>query len=284
MTPRRMTAGIMSKVEQLQVLAKKQDRRLKDIQVRIQWAIDKFDNNKDTDENMEYSGFTAAQVYNPSDLRNLLQSPRSVLSLQIGDLSDDSVSMIWTPDSTSAMSPKRVKSVVSPAQLTPGELDAAQGLILETYPSIETTKSSLQNLADIYTLAERSSRRRSRQYLNRSLGDINTRQLHQAINIFAGQANLRSPFVSSFLDGFKLLIHLLDSVKESSQYIMEDLRDIGDLITAMDFAGKDIEIEHSLSELKDRVFASFLEYMNYATDHFKARTSIFPLTTALWRR
>jgi len=101
----RMSATIIGKVEHLQSLAKKQDCRLKDIHVWCQWVTDNLDSKKTTSDGVEYSGFTASQAYTPNDMRNLLQSSGSVLNLQIGDLHDDSVSIVWAPESASAISP-----------------------------------------------------------------------------------------------------------------------------------------------------------------------------------
>ena len=94
----------MEKVEQLQALAKKNDRRLKDIHIWCQWATGAFATDDGAGEGTEYSTFAARQAYTAGDLNNLLRSSGSVLSLQIGDLADDSISLIWTPDSSSASS------------------------------------------------------------------------------------------------------------------------------------------------------------------------------------
>jgi hypothetical protein len=83
-----MTVDILDRVDQLQVLAKKHDCRLKDIHVWCQWAIGKLDGAHDATDSTEYSVFTATQAYTSGDLRNLLHSSGSVLSLQIGDLSE----------------------------------------------------------------------------------------------------------------------------------------------------------------------------------------------------
>src|SRR5271156_4404471 len=122
----RMTAGILGKVEQLQVLAKKQDRRLKDIHIWCQWVTEACKKGKAETQHAEYSGFTASQAYTSGDMGNLLHSSGSVLSLQIGDLSDDSVSAIWTPDSVSMISPRRVKSILRPTKPTLAELRKVQ--------------------------------------------------------------------------------------------------------------------------------------------------------------
>jgi hypothetical protein len=57
----RMTADILGKVEQLQVLAKKQDRRLKDIHIWCQWVTGMSKKSKAKTQRIEYSGFTASQ-------------------------------------------------------------------------------------------------------------------------------------------------------------------------------------------------------------------------------
>jgi hypothetical protein len=159
------------------------------------------------------------------------------------------------------------------------------GLVAETYPCIGNARSPLQKLADIYTLAEQSSRRRSRQRLNKPLAEMDIRQLPRAMDMFARHLSFTgpffAPFFAPFFDGASML-QILNNLKENNQYIMEDLRDIGDLITAMDCAGKDPDIEHHLRELKERVFKVFLEYMDYATNHFQTRTSKFSYIV-LWR-
>ncbi|CZR67888.1 uncharacterized protein PAC_17787 [Phialocephala subalpina] len=106
----RMTAGVLGKVEKLQVLAKKQDRRLKDIHVWCRWATGKMQSNKTGYEHSEYSTFAASQTYTNNDMGNLLKSSGSVLSLQIGDMMDDSVNMIWKPDPTSAVPVRLARS------------------------------------------------------------------------------------------------------------------------------------------------------------------------------
>jgi hypothetical protein len=274
-----MTAGILDRVEQLQVLAKKHDRRLKDIHVWCQWAISKLDGAHDATDSTEYSVSTATQAYTSGDLRNLLHSSGSVLSLQIGDLSDDSISMIWTPDSESAISSRRVKSVLSPVQPTPEDLQRARGIVIDTYVSQQLGSSSrespLQNLADLFKLAERSRSRRSRQVLMNSIGK--SADLWHAIGPVVRAGGQLSPFFPPFVEGFFFFEKLVVNAKENHQSIMDDLTEIRDLMNAINFVGRDREIEEELCDLKDRVFKALSEYMEHATEVFKARTSMLRL-------
>jgi hypothetical protein len=91
-----------------------------------QWATGNFTGSKTTDCVTEYSGFTASQEYISNDMRNPLHSSGSVLSLQLGDLCDDSVSMIWTPEFASTISSRHVKSTLTSKQPTLEDLKSIQ--------------------------------------------------------------------------------------------------------------------------------------------------------------
>jgi hypothetical protein len=58
---------------------------------------------------------------------------------------------------------------------------------------------------------------------------------------------------------------------------MDDLTEIRDLINTINFVGGDQEIEEELCDLKERVFRALSEYIEHATEVFKARTSMLRL-------
>jgi hypothetical protein len=86
-----------------------------------------------------------------------------------------------------------------------------------------------------------------------------------------------SPFSAPFVEVFFFFEQLVVSAKENNQSITDDLTEIRDLINAINFVGRDQEIEEELCDLKDRVFKALSEYMEHATEVFKARTSILRL-------
>jgi hypothetical protein len=263
-----MTAGILRKVQHLEILAQKQDRRLKDIHVWCQWATGKFNSDNSTDELTEYSGFTASQAYTSTDMRNLLHSSGSVLSLQIGDLCDDSVSIIWTPESASTISPCHVKSKLCPKQPTLGDLQRIQKVARANFlPATSENamdRSQLQSLADIYTLAERSYKRRSNQKLTLPL----CRGVEVAVLFgkLAGGIPMFSLLGSS--EVFLAFEKVLARASNRSHHMIEDIGEIQNLILTMGHAGGDSEIEENLHEVKEAAWTALSEYMNHATQVF----------------
>lgn len=274
-----MTAGILGKVEHLQVLAKKQDRRLKDIHVWCQWATGNFGSSKKTEEITEYSGFTASQAYTSNDMRNLLHSSGSVLSLQLGDLCDDSVSMIWTPESASTMPPRRVKSVLSPKQPSIEDLKSKHFIAVANLPSQSLEgvidNSPLQNLADIYALAERSQARRSRRMVSEALEGMT--DIFRVTSTFFGAggvqgASLLNPLgLGTMWSVFET--HLMYA-SAHNQSMIDDLGEIRNVIMTMDIGGGDLKIDEKLQGVKDAVLKALAEYMTHATKVFRARTSM----------
>lgn len=270
-----MTAGILEKVEHLQVLAKKQDRRLKDIHVWCQWATGKFTGCKATDCVTEYSGFTASQAYTSNDMQGLLHSSGSVLSLQLGDLSDDSVSIIWTPESASTISARQVRSTLSPKQLTLEDLKSTQRvMVTDLSPESEmaVTMTPLQSLADIYALAERSNTRRSRRTVSKALDRV-SEVLQVASGVLGDNGiTLMDPFgMRGILGSFEKHIIMASAHNHS---MIWDLDEIRNLILTIDYAGGDPEIEEKLQGAKEAIFQALSEYMSYATKVFQARTSM----------
>lgn len=270
-----MTARMLGNVEHMHALAKKQDRRLKDIHVFCQWATGNFNSSTKTDDIAEYSGFTASQAYTSNDMRNLLHSSGSVLSLQLGDLCDDSVSMVWTPESASTISPRRVKSTLSPKQPTIEDLRHFRKVAVVNLPSdpeIATNGSPLQSLAEIYALAERSSSRRSRRRATGALCGM--ADVFRFGSIIAGTGAIKfiGPLgMKDFWEAFEK--HLVDA-STHNQSMIDDLGEIRSVIMAIDTAGGDAEIEEILQEVKEAVFKALSEYMRHAAQVFQSRTSI----------
>jgi len=72
------------------------------------------------DQNIMTSGFQASNAYGGGDIARLLQSSGPVLSLTLGDLSEDSVVAVWSPSSASRAPLRRI---VSALQRGPPRLD-----------------------------------------------------------------------------------------------------------------------------------------------------------------
>lgn len=91
--------------------SRKMDRRLKDLHVCLTWIV-KQATKKDgncghaTAEQIESSVIAASSVYGEADLERLLESSGSVLSLSLGELTEESVGARWQPCQTSPVPAK----------------------------------------------------------------------------------------------------------------------------------------------------------------------------------
>ena len=135
-----------------------------------------------------------------------------------------------------------------------------------------TNRSSLQSLAEIYALAERSSSRHSRLRATRALcGMANVIRLGSII-AGTGAITFIGPLgMKEFWEAFEK--HIVDA-STHNQSMIDDLGEIRNLIMAIDTVGSDAEVEEKLQEVKEAVFKALSEYMRHAARVFRTGTCI----------
>ena len=123
-----MVSGIMGELRQLQAMTEqqshvlgKQNRMLQDVYVVCTLAAETMQRQEaepNAIQRLEYCGFKASQAYSGTSLAHLLDSSSSMLSLRIGDLQEDSISAVWSPDPVSRAPVRRVRSKISLSEPT----------------------------------------------------------------------------------------------------------------------------------------------------------------------
>ena len=91
--------------------SRKMDRRLKDLHVCLTWIVQQATkkdskNGRTAPERIESSVIAASSVYGEADLERLLESSGSVLSLSLGELTEESVGARWQPGERSPVPAK----------------------------------------------------------------------------------------------------------------------------------------------------------------------------------
>ncbi|KAL6401315.1 hypothetical protein AUP68_15183 [Ilyonectria robusta] len=256
-----MTAGIMGRVQLLQAEAQKQGRMLKDIHVFCKWQYARETGHNSSNAGpplpaTTYSGFSASQAYDEGDLPRLIQSRSSVLSLQIEDLFDDSVSVTWTPDTSSKAPPRRMQSVFCTSQPSFDELGGMQSPPLE----LQGSEGSLELISKIYSIDQQSSERKLRR-----------RAMAMATAFERGARYSPSIFAAPY----SMMASLLRVVEGANDAIAGDLKMMRSKICLIEASTKDIEP----SGILDRAALEVYENVSTAStkDLYQAISNIAPL-------
>ena len=104
-------------VRETKALAQKTDRRLKDIHTFCRWIADADSAQSKwistfTSENIQTTAFPLSSACDASEMKRLLRSSGSVLSLTLGDMSEDSASAICQPEPQSEVPLRRIVSTI----------------------------------------------------------------------------------------------------------------------------------------------------------------------------
>ncbi len=118
---RRLEARIMEHVLETKALAQKTDRRLKDIHICCQWIVGADAANSKRfsavpSEDIQTTAFPLSSAYDSSEMKRLLQSSGSTLSLTLADMNEDSVTAICQPGAQSEVPLKRIVSTIEPGR------------------------------------------------------------------------------------------------------------------------------------------------------------------------
>ena len=108
----------MMQIRETKALAQKTDRRLKDIHTFCQWiasadAAQSEWTSAFTSDNIQTTAFPLSSAYDGSEMKRLLRSSGSVLSLTLGDMSEDSASAVCRPEPRSEVPLKRIVSTIN---------------------------------------------------------------------------------------------------------------------------------------------------------------------------
>ncbi len=146
----------MAHVQEAKVLAQRTDRRLKDIHIFCQWIVGADAANSERtsgfpSENIQTTAFPLSSAYDSSEMKRLLRSSGSVLSLTLGDMNEDSVSAICRPEPQSEVPLKRIVSTIEsgrPAKDSEGLFRSKAHTAPLPLESFDETVSALKRLAD----------------------------------------------------------------------------------------------------------------------------------------
>ena len=133
---RRLHASILTQVHETKAIVQKHDRYLKDIHVFCQWAVQNVARSQDSnvlpEHSIETTSVVASSVYDQRDVSRLLQSSESVLSLTLGDMTDESIEWLWEPSPSSKLPIRRMSSTLLsglPPQNKSGLLEAPSRMV-----------------------------------------------------------------------------------------------------------------------------------------------------------
>ena len=107
----------MAHVLEAKALVQKSDRRLKDIIIYCQWIVGADAANSKRisaapNETIQTTDFPLSSACDDSEMKRLLQSSESTLSVTLGDMVEDSVSAIWQPEPQTKVPLKWIVSTI----------------------------------------------------------------------------------------------------------------------------------------------------------------------------
>lgn len=252
--------------DQIHALAQKDSRRLEDIHVFIKWVANGLESSgqASSSDRVEYSGYAASQAYGPQDMRKLLRSSGSVLSLQLGDVLDGSASVVWTPDSASRAPPRRVQSAFLSQQPTPGTLLTAQRVeVLDLASGPTDTVTPLEAWSKVYASLEKQKSKKS--------GSLSKTGLKCYVSSMEFLVGLSPFFPKTIWDAYRAVLEA--SILRNAK-IQEDLEDIKENFAEIQIiSNAAVADRHDLRELSEELHKALASYLKWAGAQFAASGS-----------
>ena len=170
----------MEHVLETKALAQKTNRRLKDIHVFCQWIVGANAATSKTlsavpSEDIQTTAFPLSSAYDSSEMKRLLQSSGSTLSLTLGDMDEDSVTAICQPEAQSEVPLKRIVSTIEsgrPPKDSEGFFRSKAHTVPFSLEGLDETVSALKSLADHRSLSQSIPKFKERELFLKSLQPV----------------------------------------------------------------------------------------------------------------